>query len=563
MKKGGKKKVAGFITDWLRPDGSESYGAVGWYRVINPLVKLGYKWYGKTLLGGDMETSLKNSLSLGEKGNIWLFKIIDNEGIHTYLDTTKHFTKSKLIVDIDDEPFEHNKDHPLYDKLIQKIPMIQHMIEIADHIIVSTENLKDSLKKFGKPITVIPNAIDPEIWKVKKPKKRTDGKIRIGWAGSGSHLADMHIINEAFDEILEKYPQVEIHLAGFVDKDSERGGREFHHRPTMGYKEYPQYLADLDLDIAVAPLMDSPFNRAKSNIKWLEHSMLETPMVLSFVEPYSQCVDNYKTGYLARNNKSQWVKYLSWLIENKEKRILMGKEAKKKVLESYTVEKQLPKYEKIFEKLTEKNIAVYTALTNDIDNLNEQQNTEGANFIAYTNKQSDTWDTKPPYDKFVDDRRNSRIQKIMPHKFMNKEYSIYMDANFELLVPPQKIIDEYLKDKDIAVFKHPGRDDIYQEREAIIYLKKEEPKILFEQTMEYANRGIQDHSGLYSCGIIIRRHTQSINDLNEKWWAEYCRFSKRDQMSFPIVFPKEKIHIIDEDMYHHKYFKFIPHKKAL
>lgn len=562
MAQGEKPSVAGFITDWQRPDGSESYGAVGWYRVINPLTKLGHKWYGKTLLGGDPETAMKYSLELGEKGKIWLYKLVDNPGIHTYLDTAKHFTGSKLVIDIDDEPFVHNKEHPLYEKLMAKVPMIRHMIEIADHIIVSTEPLRQSLKKYGKPITVIENSIDPKIWKVKKPKKRTDGKIRIGWAGSGSHLADTHIINEAFDEILKKYPQVEIHLVGFVENDSERGGREFHHRPTMGYEEYPQFLADMDLDIAVAPLMDSPFNRAKSNIKWLEHSMLETPMVLSDVVPYNLCVKNYKTGYLAKG-KAQWVKYLSWLIENEEKRKAIGKAAKENVLKYYTIDKQLPKYAKLFDQLMEKNIAVYTSLIGGIDDLSEEQNTEGANFIAYTDKESNTWKVLPPYDKFADDRRNSRIQKIMPHKFMDVEYSIYMDANFELLVPPQQLIDEFLKDKDIAVFKHQGRDDIYQERDAIIHYRKDDPKILFEQTLEYAKRGIADHSGLSACGIIIRRHTKRINELNEAWWAEYCRYSKRDQMSFPVVFPRDEIHEIKESMYDHPYFKYRMHKTGL
>lgn len=347
MKRG--KKVAGFITDWLRPDGSESYGAVGWYRIINPLTKLGYKWYGKTILGGVPEEAAKNAIKMGKKGNIWFQKPVDNEGIHVFLDTAKHFTHSKIVLDLDDEPFTFNQGHPLYEKLQSKIPMMKYMITIADHVIVSTEQIKQSIASFGKEVTVIPNAIDPEIWNVKR-KDRNDGKIRIGWMASGSHLADLNVINEAFDIILKKYPHVEIHMAGFVDKDSHRGKREFHHRPTMGYAEYPQFLADLDLDIAVAPLIDSPFNRAKSNIKWMEHSMLETPMVLSDIEPYNRCVTNYKTGYLAKN-KNQWVKYLSWLIENNEKREEIGKRAKETVLEKYTIDKQLHLYKNVFDSI--------------------------------------------------------------------------------------------------------------------------------------------------------------------------------------------------------------------
>jgi glycosyltransferase involved in cell wall biosynthesis len=110
-------------------------------------------------------------------------------------------------------------------------------------------------------------------------------------------------------------------------------------------------MAETGIDIAIAPLIDTKFNRSKSNIKWLESSMLEIPMVLSDIPPYSECVKNYKTGYLA-SNKSQWVKYLGWLVESKEKREEIGKAAKKEVLKHWTIDKQLPKYEKLFKTLS-------------------------------------------------------------------------------------------------------------------------------------------------------------------------------------------------------------------
>jgi len=149
----------------------------------------------------------------------------------------------------------------------------------------------------------------------------------------------------------------------------------------------------------------------------------------------------------------------------------------------------------------------------------------------------------------------------MPHKYIKSEYSIYLDANIELLVPPQQLVDEFLKDKDIAVFKHAGRDDVYQERDAIIHYGKEEPGILFEQTNDYAEKGIQDHSGLCECGVIIRRHTPRVNEMNEKWWAEYCRYGVRDQMSFPIAFDLKEVNQIESSAWKHPYFRMRNHNK--
>lgn len=550
--KNNSTKVIGILTDYLRPDGSESYGGVGWYRLKNPLEKLGHKVLGKISLG-----TPQLALDLKEKGDIWFWKPVDNTGMNVDIDTAVKFTGAKMVLDIDDEPFDINEGHPLYKEIKEKSERVRRMIEISDWIVVSTPQIKESLKSFGKRITVIPNAIDPKIWEVKR-KKRTDSKIRIGWVGSGSHRADTPVVNEVFDKILKKYPNVEIHLCGFVSNDSNRGNREFHHKGTMSYAPFPQFLADLDLDIAVAPLIDTKFNRSKSNIKWLESSMLEIPMVLSKIPPYQGTVKHEKTGFLAKGTH-EWVKYLSMLIESKELREKIGKEAKKEVLENYLIEKQLPKYEQLFEKLRTKDITVYTSNVGGFDKLIEDQNTEGADFVAYTDQASDTWEVREPYKLFKNDRRNSRIQKIMPHLFIDTKYSIYLDGNIKLKVPAQQLIDEFLKDKDIAVFRHIGRDCVYKEAEACVALQKGSIKELSEQVTAYAKKGHPYHAGLCECGVIIRRHTKEVEEMNEKWFCQYVRYSERDQISFPIAFPLDKVEQIEGSAWRHPFFEMYGH----
>lgn len=184
--------------------------------------------------------------------------------------------------------------------------------------------------------------------------------------------------------------------------------------------------------------------------------------------------------------------------------------------------------------------SIYTCITNDFDTL------------------------KPgvvlqePYQEFKDERRNSRIQKIMPHLFIDTEYSIYLDGNIEPLVAPEKLI-ELLGDKEIAVFKHPEREDVFQEMEAIVQLGKDTRKNIKKQFDYYKKSDYK--TGLYACGVIIRKHTPEIAQLNERWWAQYCRFGVRDQLSFPVAFPKEKINIIEGSIYNHPYFKFNTHNK--
>ena len=552
-------KVIGIITDWARPDGTEGYGGVGWYRIINPLEKLNQQWVGNLSLG-----TPQLALKLKEKGDIWLWKPVDNKDMNVIIDTAKLFTGAKMVLDLDDEPFEINEKHPLYKEIKEKSERVKRMIEISDHLIVSTEQLKESLKEFGKHITVIPNSIDPSIWNVKK-KKHNDGKVRIGWIGSSSHIADIPVVEEAIKAIIDKYDNVEMYFYGFVGgdfggKEDSYKGRVFNVGGTMNYKDFPQFMAETGIDIAIAPLIDTKFNRSKSNIKWLESSMLEIPMVLSDIPPYSECVKNYKTGYLA-SNKSQWVKYLGWLVESKEKREEIGKAAKKEVLKHWTIDKQLPKYEKLFKTLSKKKITVYKAVTGDFDTLIPPEEDFTAEHVLFADTIVDGWDSKPPFTKFKSDRRNSRAPKILSHLYVNNEYSVYLDGNIQLKVPAQQLVDEFLKDKDVAVFRHAGRDCLYDEATACVALNKGDVNELSEQVTSYAERGWPMHNGLAECGVIIRRHTDEVAQMNEKWWAEYCRYSERDQISFPVSFDLEKVNLIEGSAWRHPYFEFVGHKE--
>lgn len=201
-------------------------------------------------------------------------------------------------------------------------------------------------------------------------------------------------------------------------------------------------------------------------------------------------------------------------------------------------------------------IITYTCVLNDFDLLRDHP--EGK-FIAFTDKPSDKWETGEPCTLFKDDRRNSRIQKIMPHLFFEADYSIYLDGGIQLLVPPQKIIDEFLKDKDVAAFRHITRDCVYEEAEACAGLGLEDPRILKQQAEEYQRLGIPKHYALYEGAVIVRKHTPEVERMNEKWWAHYCRYGKRDQISFPIAFPPEKVNLIENSVWRHPYFKFHMH----
>lgn len=161
-------------------------------------------------------------------------------------------------------------------------------------------------------------------------------------------------------------------------------------------------------------------------------------------------------------------------------------------------------------------ILVYTSLTNNKDSV----------------------ETLPKSTKifttgvFKDERRNSRIAKILPHLYIESDFSIYHDANIRLLKTPEELVETYLKEYDIALFKHPTRDCLYDEALVCAKMGLDDPETIIEQVKAYENDGYGKHKGLCECGIILRRHTPKVKELNEAWWAHYCRYSRRDQISF-------------------------------
>lgn len=537
----GKYKILGIVTDTIKRNskvvlvkGEKQWGAIGWYRIVNPLQKLGANIEIGLRVGAIPEVAKK----IKELGDIWVCKMADNENIDHIYATLKELTGSKFVLDLDDDIDNVDPSHPEYEQLEERKHMRIRMVQMADHVIVATEQIKQSIKQLNPYCTVIPNAIDPEIWKVKN-KKRNDGKIRIGWMSSGSHFVDSPIIEDIMVEIIQQYPNVEFHIAGMIHNDT-KGLRWYHHKGTYGYKPFPKFYADLGIDIAIAPLKDIHFNRCKSNIKYLEASMLGIPTVASDVIPY-QCIEHGKTGYLA-STSGQFKKYLQWLIENEEKRIEMGKAAKKYVLENWTIDKFLPQYQQLFDKLMEtKDITVVTAITGGKDTLKEQPQYPGVEYVAFTDKdlKDSQWKVKKACTKFSEPVMNAKIHKLLTHKYVSTPYILWMDGTMTLKQDPHKLV-ELMGKKDMAFFKHPGRDCLYQEADACVQLGRGKIEEIAEQCQDYIKQDVPFRLGMCECTAFIRKNTPKVNDLFEKWWAEVSRYSNRDQISFPKVFKGAK-----------------------
>jgi glycosyltransferase involved in cell wall biosynthesis len=226
-------------------------------------------------------------------------------------------------------------------------------LKLVDAMTVTSETLKENYARFyDGPIYVLPNYMDYQWYGEENFNiERTTDEIRIGWFGSQGHLEDLQMVTPAIGEILIKYPQVKFVYCGFggmssdkkitqigwgedVFKELPRDRREYY----IGVNEEIWAIKHrgLDLDIGICPLINDEFNKNKTPIKWMEFSVLGTPTVCS-PTLYEDVVDHNRSGFIA-NDTSQWVEYLSCLIEDKEKRKSIGDKAKALIKAKYNID---------------------------------------------------------------------------------------------------------------------------------------------------------------------------------------------------------------------------------
>jgi glycosyltransferase involved in cell wall biosynthesis len=112
----------------------------------------------------------------------------------------------------------------------------------------------------------------------------------IGYMGSASHDHDLALAVPALNRISAAYPFVRIVLFGSIaEQDAARGlvGRIERHGPVQGdYAAFRRRLADLAIDVGLAPLNPIAFNQVKTATKWAEYAEAGAAVLASPTGPY-------------------------------------------------------------------------------------------------------------------------------------------------------------------------------------------------------------------------------------------------------------------------------------
>lgn len=212
----------------------------------------------------------------------------------------------------------------------------------------TTTYLAKKLEKKGKKVFIVPNKLSKEdvkwseeILAQNNKKKKHNEEVVIGYfSGTISHNKDFATITKPLMNILKKFPQTKLFLAGPLDPEDELVNK-FEERiintPYVQRKKHFENIASVDINISPLEL-GNPFCESKSELKFFEAGIVKVPTIAVANQTFSEAIEDGVDGFIVKNKK-EWEEKMEELIVNQVLRKKMGEQAHKKVSEKYTTRK--------------------------------------------------------------------------------------------------------------------------------------------------------------------------------------------------------------------------------
>ena len=220
----------------------------------------------------------------------------------------------------------------LREELLDGVRLYRRAMLECNRAIASTPVLAQAMRDAGvAEVACIENALDDETiataasLRAGKVPRHTAPMIVYG-SGTRTHDADFLLIAAALGRLLSRHPDLRLRIVGELTLPQSL--RQYRDRieefPSTDYRAYLALLCGGD--IAVAPLEDTLFNDAKSNIKFQEASILGLPCVCSPRAAFAAVIEHGRNGLLAETGQ-EWEQALDALVRDPALRQRLGEAA--------------------------------------------------------------------------------------------------------------------------------------------------------------------------------------------------------------------------------------------
>jgi glycosyltransferase involved in cell wall biosynthesis len=288
----------------------------------------------------------------------------------------------KVIIDLDDH-WNLDPSHGMYQqsKALNFPATIVSVIKEADLVTVTTSILQKDVLKHNKNCVVLPNAVNPNEPQF-KPNPNKSEKLRFGWLGGSSHIKDIELLKGVPQRVKEYSDKIQFVLCGY----DTRGKVKMFNKETNQWMErdmqpiettwfmyeifitdnfrllekHSDYLKHLlkfdsqlpyndkdmpyrriwtksietyakgynEFDVALAPLVETSFNKYKSQLKIIEAGFHKKAIIAQNYGPYTIDLisaiekgggfNNNGNSLLVESSKNhkQWSQHVKRLVDN-------------------------------------------------------------------------------------------------------------------------------------------------------------------------------------------------------------------------------------------------------
>ncbi|MCJ2016302.1 glycosyltransferase [Methylobacterium sp. E-065] len=212
----------------------------------------------------------------------------------------------------------------------------EEMLKQLDGCIASTELIGRYIRaKFGTDVLVFPNMMERSTFRQKTYNE--DAALSLVYAsGTYSHASDFLSVEHAIYEFIREYKNVRLTVLGSAQVSGRILGL-----PNVQSTPLLSYPGMLDVfcahDVLLVPLENDRFNRAKSNIKFLEAASQSVPVLASPVGEFKRTFRDGEAGLFAADAVA-WYDKLVWMASHRRELSGLGLTAARFVRRHFCVD---------------------------------------------------------------------------------------------------------------------------------------------------------------------------------------------------------------------------------
>jgi len=247
-------------------------------------------------------------------------------------------SKAKIIFDFDDAIW-----HLDISEANKKFHWLKNpgktgtIISLSNLVFAGNNYLADFARKFNENVVIVPTTIDTdEYLKIILADRKS---LVIGWSGSITTIKHFELAIPFLRVLKNKYGEkISFKVIGDETYRNEELGII-----GIAWNKKNEIKELSSIDIGIMPLPDDEWSKGKCGLKGLQYMALEIPTVMSPVGVNTEIISDGENGFLA-SNLNNWVEKISALIESAELRREIGKKARQRVIERYSVSSQRENY---------------------------------------------------------------------------------------------------------------------------------------------------------------------------------------------------------------------------